>query len=93
MPQPREGFLHKGQIVHAIQCDLATTPPSSLIVWLDADGNSLHPWFRPAKPGKRMVTVRPGDVILHNGDPKTVAGVSVYRTLSLEPGRRGGDWR
>ena len=66
--------------------ELATTPPSSLIVRLDSDGNSLHPWARPAEPGKRMVTVRPGDVILHNGEPRTVAGVSVCRALSTETG-------
>ena len=33
-----------------------------------------------------MVTPMPGDVILHNGELRTVPGVSVYRALSLEPG-------
>ena len=83
----RAGFLHNGQIVDAVQYDLATTASSSLIVWLDADGNSLHPWARPAESGKRMVTVKPGDVILHNGEPQTVAGVSVYAALRLELGQ------
>ena len=82
----REGFLHNGQVVYAVQYDLATTPSSSLIDWLDADGKSLHPWVRPTEPGNRMVTVKPGDVILHNGEPRTVAGVSVYRALPMEPG-------
>ena len=39
----REGFLHKDQVVSAVEYDLATAPPSSLIVWPDADGNSLCP--------------------------------------------------
>ncbi len=81
----RDGFFHNGQIVYAVQHDLATTPPSSLIVWLDADGTSLHPWVRPAEPGKRMVTVKPGDMIMHNGEPRTVTGVSVYRAMLLKP--------
>ena len=54
--RPREGFLHKGLIVYALQYDLEGTPCSSLIVWLDEHGNSLHPWNQPAQSGKRMVT-------------------------------------
>ena len=38
------------------------------------------------------MTVKPGDVILHNGEPRTVAGVSVYRALSVEEGRETARW-
>jgi len=37
-----------------------------------------------------MVTVKLGDVILHDGEPQTVAGVSVYRALCWS---RDGRWR
>ena len=30
-----------------------------------------------------MVTVKPGGMTLHNGEPRTVAGVSVYRALAV----------
>ena len=33
--RPREGLVHKGQIVDAVQYTLATEPMSWLIVWLD----------------------------------------------------------
>jgi hypothetical protein len=33
-----------------------------------------------------MVTVKPGDVILHHGEPQKVDAVSVYRALSVKPG-------
>ena len=86
MPHTRQGFRHRNLFVYAVQYELATTPPSWLIMWLDSDGNSLHPWVRPAVPGRRIVTTNPGDVILHHGEPKAVAGVAVYRALGVEPG-------
>ena len=63
-----------------------STPPSELIVWLDSDGNSLHPWVRSMEPQRRIVATKPGDVIVHCGESKTVAGVAVYRALGVEPG-------
>ena len=63
-----------------------TTPPSRLIVWLDSDGNSLHPWVQPQEAERRIVTTKPGDVIVHRGEPKTVVKVAVYRALGVEPG-------
>ena len=85
MPR-QEGFRHNGLIVYAIQYELDTKPPSWLIVWLDSDGNSLHPWVWPEKSGRRIVAIKPGDVIVHRGEPKTVTGVAVYRALGVEPG-------
>ena len=84
---PRQaGFHHEDLIVYAVQYELDTKPRSWLIVWLDSDGNSLHPWVRPAEAERRIVATKPGDVILHRGASKTVAGVAVYRALGVEPG-------
>jgi hypothetical protein len=76
------GFRHRNLIVYAVQYELATTPPSWLIVWLDERGESLHPWVRPAQP--RIVATKPGDVIVHNGEEKMVAEVEVYRALDAK---------
>ena len=46
MQHTREGFRHGKLIVYAVQYQLATEPPSWLILWLGRDGNSLLPWVR-----------------------------------------------
>ena len=89
-PHPAPGFVHKGLIVYALQYALATEPVSWLIVWLDARGNSLHPYVRPADRGKRLATVKPGDSIVHKGTEHRVSEVSIYRALGVEPGREVG---
>jgi hypothetical protein len=86
MPTTTPGFRHRDLIVYALQYELATTPPSWLIVWLDERGDSLHPWVRPAQPQRRIVANKRGDVIVHNGEERTVAGVAVYRALGIEAG-------
>jgi hypothetical protein len=86
-PTRPDGFRHNGLIVYAVQYELESAPPSWLIVWLDGRGNSVRRCVRPAEPERRMVTVRPGDTLLHYGKPHRVAGVSVYRALSEKPGR------
>ena len=86
MQHTRAGFRHRNLVVYAVQYELASRPPSWLIISLDSDGDSLHPWVRPAQPHRRIVATKPGDVILHHGEPKTVAGVAVYRALGVEPG-------
>jgi len=85
-PSPRHGFRHRDLIIHAVRYELATFPRSMLIVWLDERGNSLMPWARPAEPGKPMVTVKPGDLIIHIGEALKVVGVSIYRALSVGGG-------
>lgn len=82
----REGFDHRGMIVYALQYTLATDPLSWLIVWLDERGNSLYPHVHPAVPGRRMATVRHGDLLVHRGQTYTVKAVSIYRALGTEPG-------
>ena len=32
------------------------------------------------------MATKPSDEIVHNGEPKTVTGVAVYRALGVEPG-------
>ena len=86
MQQPRAGFRRRNLVVYAVQYELASTPPSWLIVWLDSDGDTLHPWVRTAVAGRWIVATKPGDVIVHHGEPKTVVGVAVYRALGVEPG-------
>jgi hypothetical protein len=90
MPQvfhSHPGFRHRDLIVYAVQYELATFPRSFLIVWLDERGNSLEPWVRPADPRKPMVTVKPGDQIIHNGGKRKVVEVSIYRALGVDGGR------
>ena len=58
------------------------TAGGGLIVWLDERGNSLKPWARTAEPHKAIVTVKPGDVIIHNGERLKVGDVSIYRALA-----------
>ena len=84
--RPREGFRHRDLIVYAVRYELATFPRSLLIVWRDEHGNSLKTWVRPAEPGKVRVTVKPGDMIIHNGERHKVASVSIYRALAVEGG-------
>jgi len=83
---PREGFRHRDLIVYAVRHEFATFPRSLLVVWLEERGNSLKPWSRPAEPGKVMVTVKPGDKIIHNGDSLKVVDVSIYRALAVDGG-------
>jgi len=84
--EPTAGFVRQDLIVYALQYTLATEPPSWLIVWLDRAGNSLYPWTVPAVKGKRLVTVKPGEAILHKGVEMRVVGVAIYRALGAQPG-------
>ena len=84
----RPGFRHRDLIVYTVQYELATTPPSWLIVWLDERGDSVHPWVRSAEAGKRIVATSPGDVIVHRRAEVQVEGVTIYRALGVEPGRK-----
>ena len=59
MQHIRAGFRHRNLIVYAVQYELASTPPSWLIVWLDEDGNSLHPWVRLSEAGTRILATGP----------------------------------
>ena len=84
------GFIHNGLTVYALQYALATERNLWLIVWLDERGNSLHPYVGAAEPKRRMVTVKPGESILHKGSEYRVAAVTVYRALGVETGAGSG---
>ena len=42
--------------------------------------------FRRVQTKWWVVTVKPGDVIVHNGESLKVVGVSVYRALAVDGG-------
>ena len=89
MQHTREGFRHRNLIVFAVQYELASTPPSWLIVWLDSDGNSLQPWVRSARAGRRIVTTKPGDVICTVGSRSGRGGRCTGRRVVAEEGGVG----
>jgi hypothetical protein len=83
--QQTAGFIHRGQIVYALQYDIETKPPRSrcLIVWLTPDGDATAPWIESAHSGKRIVTTKPGEHIRFKGELQKVTGVSIYRASPL----------
>jgi hypothetical protein len=85
--QQTTGFIHRGQIVYALQYDLEAPPPRSrcLIVWLTPMGDATAPWIQPSHAGKRIVTTKPGEHIRFNGELQKVTGVSIYRSLAMPP--------
>src|SRR6478752_4056768 len=60
-----EGFIHRGRIVYSVMYDL--DGGSALIVWFDRAGNDLNRRVRHSDPQRRIVTAKPGDVILYDG--------------------------
>lgn len=85
--QQTTGFIHREQIVYALQYDLETPPPRSrcLIVWLTSTGDATASWIQPSHTGKRIVTTKPGEHIRFKGELQKVTGVSIYRALPLRP--------
>jgi hypothetical protein len=83
--QQTTGFIHRGQIVYALQYDLETPPPRSrcLIVWLTPTGDATALWIQPSHTGKRIVTTKPGEHIRFKGELQKVTGVSIYRSLAM----------
>jgi hypothetical protein len=86
-PQPdmSAGFVHKGQIVYALQYDFESPPGGTLIVWLTPHGDPQVPWIESAYSGKRIVTTKPGGHIRCHCELRKVAGVGIYRALPLHP--------
>ena len=78
-----EGFLHKGQIVYAVQYQLTTG--ESVIIWLDRAGNGIERGSgltRLEDRTRAVVTAKPGDwLIIPNGERRQVATVEVWRSL------------
>ena len=83
-----EGFVHNGRRVFALRYRLECEPPSimELIAPLGPDGNATSNCV-PADRSKRMVNVKPGDVLVHGGQEFRVLAVEVYRSLPCEAQR------
>ena len=78
---PSTGFHHNGRTVFAVAYELE--PPAGfasafLIVWLTPEGADANAFTMPSDPSKWIVQARPGDTILHRGEPKKVRGVKVW---------------
>jgi hypothetical protein len=78
----REGFVHKGRIVYALYYRL--TDGTGVVTRLDSDGNTIT-GARPAEPGRRIVTTKPGDWIFVGAERKQVAAVRVFAALPVKP--------
>lgn len=87
LPPTPEGFHHNGRIIYALEYVLERG--GWVIVWIDDDGQSTDLWNRPAPPREKMVHVRPGDCILHKGEPLKVKAVRVWRELAESRGIGG----
>jgi hypothetical protein len=81
-----EGFLHNGRIVYSVM--YALEGGSDLIVWFDRAGNDLNGRVVHSDPRRRIVTARAGDVILYNGQPRTIISLAPYRQNWLSPAAR-----
>jgi hypothetical protein len=74
-----DGFLHRGQIVYAMQYHCQGG--GSIIVWLDRGGNDINGRTRHSDKQRAIVTAGPGDVILCGGERRTVASVEAWRAV------------
>jgi hypothetical protein len=81
-----EGFLHRGRIVYSVM--YALEGGSDLIVWFDRGGNDLNGRVVHSDRQRRIVTARPGDVILYKGQPRRVVSLEPYRQNWLSPAAR-----
>jgi len=72
-----EGFLHNGRIVYSVQYELVRG--TSFIVWFYRAGNDKNGRVWHSDPQRRIVTARPGEVILYEGQPRTVVSLAPYR--------------
>jgi hypothetical protein len=84
----QEGFIHDGRIVYSVIYDL--DGGSALIVWFDRGGNDLNGrvWHSDAK--RRIVTTKPGDVIMYEGQPRRVVKLAPYSQSRWQSDLAGG---
>ena len=75
------GFIVGQRIVYAAEYSLACG--STLIVWFDRDGNDANGHNSHSDAKRRIVTAKPGETILHKGEPLTVEAVRRYRENRL----------
>jgi hypothetical protein len=79
-----EGFIHGTRLVYSVEYRLQGG--SSIIVWFDRGGNDLNGRVVHSDSNRRIVTAKPGDVILYDGQPRTVVSLATYRENRLPAG-------
>src|SRR4051794_25545471 len=85
-----EGFIHRDRIIYAVTYSLEGG--SELIVWLDRAGNDPNGRTCHSDPQRTIVTAKPGEVILYEGEPRTVAKPEPYRQNWLSAEDRAKHW-
>jgi hypothetical protein len=83
----REGFVHRGRIVYSLFYQL--TDGTGIVTRLDSEGQTIT-GARPVEPGKRTVTVKPGDFVFVGAEHRQVAEVRVFASLPVEPVKPSG---
>jgi hypothetical protein len=78
----REGFVHKGRIVYSLFYTFVGG--GGVVTRLDSDGNTII-GARPAEPGRRIVTTKPGEWVYVGAELCQVAEVEVFASLPVEP--------
>jgi hypothetical protein len=61
---------------------------SDLIVWFDRAGNDLYGRVVHSDPRRRIVTAKPGDVIMYNDQPRRIVSLAPYRQNWLSAAAR-----
>lgn len=75
------GFIAGNRIIYAAEYALAGG--ATLIVRFDRDGNDANGHNCHSDAKRRIVTAKPGETILHKGQPVTVEAVRPYRENRL----------
>jgi hypothetical protein len=75
------GFIAGQRIIYAAEYSLAGG--STLIVWFDRDGNDANGHNCHSDAKRRIVTAKPGEAILHKGEPRVIKAVRPYRENRL----------
>jgi hypothetical protein len=73
----REGFVHKGRIVYSLFYTFVGG--GGVVTRLDSEGTITG--ARPAEPGRRIVTTKPGDWVLVGAEKCQVSKVEVFASL------------
>ena len=75
------GFIVGNRIIYASEYALAGG--AALIVWFDHDGNDANGFNCHSDAQRRIVTAKPGETILHKGEPRVIEAVRPYRENRL----------
>ena len=83
-----DGFIIGERIIYSAYYRFADG--SALVVNFNRAGDSQSGNVRHTEAGRRMITTKPGDVILLKGEPRTAKSVEPYRQTIVAGNRRGG---